>query len=107
MPNRSYQKGRGFEYRWLERIKGTGKLVRGERFYASKGITDVWYYLTDKSYHEDQCKYTSIHNNKPYISEEEFLDLIQYAMDNPNIIVSLVSGVSRKEPMVWNLSKNI
>lgn len=99
--------GRDFEYRWLDKIGKSGKLVRGERFYASKGITDVWYYLTDKSYHEDQCKYTSKSNRKPFISEDEFLDLIQYAMDKPNIIVSLVSCISRKEPMVWNLSKNI
>jgi len=99
--------GRGFEYRWLENIKKTGKLVRGERFYASKGITDVWYYLTDLTYHEDQCKYTSNPVNKPYISTQEFLDLIQYSFEHPKIIVSLVSCVSRKEPMVWNLSEKL
>ena len=105
MVNKNYQKGRGFEYRWLEKLKHTGQLVRGERFYASKGITDVWYYLRDKTYHEDQLKYST--KRKPYISTEEMTILIQYAMDNPYIIVKLVSGRARRESLEWNLSENI
>jgi len=101
--NRSYIKGRNFEYRWLESFKK--KIVRGERFYASKGITDVWYYLKDGTYHEDQLKYST--KRIPYISPDEMLILIQYALDNPYIIVGLVSGRPRREPHTWNLSENI
>lgn len=105
MVNRNYQKGRGFEYRWLKKFKDAKNLVRGERFYASKGITDVWYYLKDGTYHEDQLKYSS--KRKPYISIDEMMVLVQYALDNPYIIVKLVSGRARREALEWNLSENI
>lgn len=106
MGGRNYRKGSGFEYRWLEKLRKLPNFVRGERFFASKGKTDVWYILqTDKGpeYHEDQLKYGT--KNYGVIPTEEFIELLNYAMDNEGKMkISLVTKMSRKPELVWPLN---
>lgn len=106
MVNKNYRKGAGFEYRRLEYLLSQPDVVKGNRFYASKGICDLYYVKTDGTYHEEQCKYTSDKKrNFPYISTEEFLELLQYGLDHEDVIhVYLVSKKSHQPVSVWKLN---
>lgn len=105
MPSRQYKMGRGFEYRRIKELLKSGEVVKAERFYASKGICDIYYVKKDGKYFEEQCKYTSNSRKVPYISTEEFLDLLQYALEHEGTInVCLTSGRARKRTKVWKLN---
>ena len=105
MVNRNYRRGRGFEYRRLNYILKQPDVIKGKRFYGSKGICDIYYVKEDGSYHEEQCKYTSKPDKVPYISPKEFLELLQYALENEGKInVYLTSGRARQPTKVWKLN---
>ena len=103
--NKNYRAGSGYEYRRLDRLKEDPCFVKGERFYASRGICDIWYVRKEGeklTYYEEQCKYSK---TKATISTEEFIRLLNYAMDNEGKIkVALTSKVSRQPEQVWWLN---
>lgn len=103
MANRNYRSGSGFERRRIQELLEKKIAIRGDRNYASKGICDLWYIDNKGKAHEEQLKYSRIRN--PVISTEEFIRLIQYALEvEGKIKVSLVSKRSRKPVMIWILN---
>ncbi len=94
MPNKNYVAGRNFESRFLADLKRRGKSIKGGRFYASKGITDVWWVSPKGVHHEAQLKYS---RKKPYIAPHEMQELRQFSRDmNGKILVWLVKKQARK-----------
>ena len=95
MPNKNYRKGASFEGRFIANLIKHGGAVKAGRFFASKGITDVWW-VDEKGHHnEAQLKFSSI--TKPYISPSEMQKLKLFATDmNGKILVWLVKKQSRK-----------
>jgi len=77
MPNKNFRKGTAFESRFLANLIKNGDAVKGARFYASKGITDVWWVDIKGVHNEAQLKFSSI--NKPYISPHEIEELKRFA----------------------------
>lgn len=95
MPNKNYQKGVGFEARFIAKLLKTGEAIKAGRFYASKGITDVWWVDKQGQHNEAQLKYSS--QKKPYISPHELITLSKFAKSVKTIIpVWLVLKQSRK-----------
>jgi len=95
MPNKNYKKGAAFEARFIAKLLKTGQTVKAGRFYASKGITDVWWVNKKGVHNEAQLKYSSI--KKPYISPHEMIALKKFAKQMQGIIpVWLVMKQSRK-----------
>ena len=95
MPNKNYRKGASFESRFISNIVKHGGAVKAGRFFASKGITDVWW-VDEKGHHnEAQLKFSS--KTKPYISPSEMQKLELFATDmDGKILVWLVKKQSRK-----------
>ena len=77
MVNKNYRRGTAFEARFLANLIKNGDAVKGTRFYASKGITDVWWVDIEGVHNEAQLKYSSI--KQPYISPHEMEDLKRFA----------------------------
>lgn len=100
MPNKNYRSGSGFEHRWCKQLLNEG-YQKAVRFYASKGICDVYWVDKKGNYGEDQLKYSRV--RKPKIDTDEFLRLIQYAMDS-KFKVRLVSKQSRQPIQIWELN---
>jgi len=95
MPNKNYRIGASFEARFLAKLIKDDKAVKGGRFYASKGITDIWWVSHDGKHHEAQLKFSSI--KEPYISPDELDKLKLFAsVMNGIILVWLVKKQSRK-----------
>ena len=122
MGGKNYKAGASFEGRWLNSLIDSGKAVRGQRFFRSTGPrwvrdytrmndhgtdyawihapVDIWWIDKEGNYREDQNKIGT--NNVGRIDEEEFLNLIMYSWENPDIIVSLVSKQkNKKHTHVW------
>lgn len=95
MPNKNYRKGASFEGRFISNIVKYGDAVKAGRFYASKGVTDVWW-VDEKGHHnEAQLKFSSI--TTPYISPKEMAKLELFASDmDGKILVWLIKKQSRK-----------
>jgi len=94
MTNKNYVAGRNFESRFLAELKKRGKSIKGGRFYASKGVTDVWWVDHGGVHNEAQLKYS---RKKPYIAPHEMQELRQFSRDmNGKIIVWLVKKQARK-----------
>ena len=92
--NRNYISGSNFERRFLAKLKREGRAIKGERFYASKGITDLYWVDKFGSYHEAQLKYSK---TKPYIHPKERKRLSEYAERFfPQVTVWLVMKSARK-----------
>jgi len=95
MSNKNYRIGASFEARFLAKLIKDGKAIKGGRFYASKGITDIWWVSHDGKHHEAQLKFSSI--SEPYISPNERTDLEVFSIAmTGKIIVWLVKKQSRK-----------
>ena len=95
MVNKNYRIGSSFEARFLAKLIKDEKAVKGSRFYASKGIMDVWWVSHDGKHNEAQLKFSS--KKEPYISPRELEKLKTFATDmNGKIIVWLVKKQSRK-----------
>jgi len=99
MPNKNYRKGASFESRFISNLLKYGEAIKAGRFYASKGVTDVWW-VDEKGHHnEAQLKFSS--KGKPYISPGEMLKLEMFANDmDGKILVWLVKKQSRKQIMM-------
>ncbi len=95
MPNKNYRKGTSFESRFISNLLKYGDAIKAGRFYASKGVTDVWWVDDKGHHHEAQLKFSSI--TTPYISPTEMQKLKLFATDmNGKILVWLVKKQSRK-----------
>lgn len=95
MPNKNYRKGASFESRFISNLLKYGDAIKAGRFYASKGVTDVWW-VDDKGHHnEAQLKFSS--KKIPYISPSEMQKLELFATDmDGKILVWLVKKQSQK-----------
>ncbi len=125
---KNYKAGASFEGRWLNQLLFTGKAKRGRRFFRSTGPrwkrdytrmnekgtdyawiyapVDVWWIDEKNNYNEDQCKIGTA--NVGRIDEEEFLNLVMYSWENPDITVSLVSKQkNKKHTHVWTLNDKV
>jgi len=95
MTNKNYRKGANFEASFLAKLIKDEKAIKGGRFYASRGVTDVWWVSNDGRHNEAQLKFSSI--KEPYISPDELDKLKLFATDmNGKILVWLVKKQSRK-----------
>ncbi len=96
MPNKNYRKGASFEARFLAQLLRNKDAVKGGRFYASKGICDVWWVDIKGVHNEAQLKFSSI--KKPYISPYELEDLKRFARRMKGLMkIWLVKKQSRKK----------
>ena len=94
MPNKNYIKGVSFEVRFLKQLLEKGIAVKGARFYASKGVTDVWWVDKKGRHNEAQLKFSA---KKPYIAAHEIQNLKKFARETKDVIlVWLVLKQSRK-----------
>lgn len=95
MTNLNYRIGRSFESRFLAKLIKDEQAVKGGRFYASKGITDIWWVDNNGRHNEAQLKFSS--KQEPYISPAELEKLQLFATDmNGKILVWLVKKQARK-----------
>ncbi len=76
MPNFNYRKGASFEQRFCQDLLKSGRAVIAKRFFASKGVMDVYWLEQDGRYCEAQLKYSK---NKAYISPKEKDRVFEYA----------------------------
>ncbi len=101
MPNLNYRKGASFEGRFIANLIKNKDAVKAGRFFASKGITDVWWVDIKGVHNEAQLKFSSIKN--PYISPHELEDLKRFARRMKGYMkIWLVKKQSRK-PIVMEL----
>ena len=101
MPNLNYRKGSSFESRFLAQLIRNDDAVKGGRFYASKGITDVWWVDVKGVHNEAQLKFSSI--KEPYISPHELEDLKHFSRRMKGLMkIWLIKKQSRK-PIVMEL----
>jgi len=95
MPNKNYRKGSSFESRFVAKLIREGKAIKGGRFYASKGITDVWWVDQTGKHNEAQLKYSGIKD--PYISPAEMDNLKSFAKEvGDKILIWIVKKQFRK-----------
>ncbi len=96
MVNKNYRKGASFESRFIASLLKYGDAIKAGRFYASKGVTDVWWVDGKGRHNEAQLKFSS--KEKPYISPAEMQKLELFATDmGGKILVWLVKKQSRKQ----------
>ena len=94
MPNKNYRKGASFESRFISNLLKNSDAIKAGRFYASKGVTDVWWVDKYGIHHEAQLKYSK---KNPYISPHEMQGLRVFAREMEGIMkVWLVKKQSRK-----------
>jgi len=97
MPNLNYRKGVSFERRFVNDLLKSGKAIIANRFYASKGVADVYWVEPNGQYNEAQLKYSK---DTPYISPKEKTKVIEYASKLHQIQVWIILKEYRK-PSVW------
>ena len=96
MVNKNFRSGTAFEARFLANLIKNEDAVKGGRFYASKGITDVWWVDIKGVHNEAQLKFSSI--KKPYISPHELEDLKLFARQMKGFMkIWLIKKQSRKK----------
>ena len=100
MVNKNFRSGTAFEARFLANLLQNKDAVKGGRFYASKGITDVWWVDIKGIHNEAQLKFSK---HKPYITPHELEDLNRFARRMKGFMkIWLVKKQSRK-PVVMEL----
>lgn len=77
MASKNYVKGRSFEYSFLNQLEKKGEAVKSGRFFASRGVTDVWWVDKQGRHNEAQLKYSK--KRSPYISPHELVELKKFA----------------------------
>lgn len=97
LPNKNYLSGRLYEQRFVSQRLRSGAVV-AKRFYASRGITDVYWVDDGGTYREAQLKYSK---TAPYISKAERAELEEYARKMP-FPVYLVMKTFR-QPDDWEM----
>jgi len=101
MPNLNYRRGTSFESRFIANLLKNGDSVKGGRFFASKGITDVWWVDINGIHNEAQLKFSSKTN--PRITPHELENLQRFARRMKKYMkIWLVKKQSRK-PIVMEL----
>jgi len=96
MVNKNYRRGTSFESRFIANLIRNKDAVKAGRFYASKGITDVWWVDTKGIHNEAQLKFSSI--KKPYITPHEMEDLKRFARQMTGYMkIWLVKKQARKK----------
>ena len=100
MPNLNYRKGATYERRFVNDLLKSGRAIKANRFFASRGVTDVYWVEQDGRYCEAQLKYTSSRINKAYISPKEKDRICEYAAKFHQITVWIVLKSWRKDA-VW------
>ena len=94
MVNKNFRSGTAFEARFIAKLLKEDKAIKAGRFYASKGITDVWWVSPQGVHHEAQLKFSK---NKPYIHPQELKKLQEFADKVSGMIgVWLITKQSRK-----------
>lgn len=100
MPNLNYRIGSSYERRFVNDLLKSRRAIKANRFYASRGITDVFWVEQDGRYCEAQLKYTSSKDKKAYISPKERDRIIEYAAKYHQITVYIVLK-SYRQDAVW------
>ncbi len=59
MPNKNKLKGTAFESRFIAKLLKDRNAVKAGRFYASKGVTDVWWVDDQGRHNEAQLKFST------------------------------------------------
>jgi len=96
MVNKNYRRGSSFESRFIANLLRNEDAVKAGRFYASKGITDVWWVDINGVHNEAQLKFSSI--KEPYIAPNEMEELKRFARQMKNYMkIWLVKKQSRKK----------
>lgn len=99
MVNKNFRSGTAYEARFLANLLRNEDAVKGGRFYASKGITDVWWVDVKGVHNEAQLKFSS--KKKPYISPHELEDLKRFARRMKSYMkVWLVTKQSRRKQVM-------
>ena len=93
MVNKNYRRGSSFESRFIANLLKNGDSVKGGRFFASKGITDVWWVDIEGVHNEAQLKFSSKKN--PYISPKELEELKEIMHETKLLIDELVKERDR------------
>lgn len=100
MPNKNFRSGTAFEARFINNLLKNGDAVKAGRFYASKGITDVWWVDIKGVHNEAQLKFSK---KNPYIGPVELESLNHFARKMRGYMkVWLIKKQSRK-PVVMEL----
>ena len=94
MPNLNYRRGASFERRFVNELLKSERAIISNRFYASKGVMDVYWVDQDGRYNEAQLKYSK---NKPYISPKEREIICKYAAKYHQITVWIILKSFRKK----------
>lgn len=97
MPNLNYRKGATYERRFVNDLLKSGRAIKANRFFASRGVTDVYWVEQDGRYCEAQLKYTSSRDKKAYISPKERDTICEYAAKYHQITVYIILKSWRKE----------
>jgi len=101
--NKNFRSGTSFERRFINDLIKSQQAVKAGRFYASKGITDVWWVTPNGKHHEAQLKFSK--NNNPYIHPKELEKLQDFANQVLGVmIIWLVTKQSRKTMMMRRLN---
>ena len=103
MPNLNYRRGASFESRFIANLIRNKDAVKAGRFFASKGICDIWWVDNKGVHNEAQLKFSSI--KKPYISPHEMENLKRFARQMKGYMkIWLVKKQSRKPVLMELLS---
>jgi len=93
--NKNFRSGTQFEARFIANLLKNGDAVKAGRFYASKGITDVWWVDTKAVHNEAQLKFSS--KQKPPIPPRELEELKRFARKMKSYMkIWLIKKQSRK-----------
>jgi len=96
LPNKNFRSGTAFEARFINNLLKNKDAVKAGRFYASKGITDVWWVDINGVHNEAQLKFSS--KQKPYIPPYELENLKRLARQMKGYMkIWLVKKQSRKK----------
>lgn len=71
------RRGTSFESRFITNLIKNKDAVKAGRFFASKGVTDVWWVDIQGVHNEAQLKFAT--KTKPYIHPNELEDLKRFA----------------------------
>ena len=98
--NKRYVAGKNFESRFLAELKEKKISVKSGRFYASRGVTDVWWVDQKGTHHEAQLKYSS---TKPYIAAHEMRELKKFATEVKDQIKVWLVLKQKRQPIDMRL----
>ena len=95
MPNKNYRIGASFERRFVNDLLKSGRAIKENRFFASRGIMDIFWVEQDGRYCEAQLKFSS--KSKAYISPKERDTVCEYAAKYNQITCYIVLKSYRQD----------